>query len=462
LSAQPIDTLTPREREILVLIAEGRSIVEIAHRLHRSQKTIESHRLALGRKLKVSNRVELAKIAYEHGLVRIGGSASGGARQPAGPAEPEPSLLAFVNDTIADATGGQLLERFCVAASTLPGVEIAAICTADPTALELDDPTRRVVMAIARRGKPGQPMRYDASKTAFSRAMQMGECLIAEGLVAAFPDDPWMRELGAESYLGVLLRDERGEAVGGLGLIGLEAMRETEALRALAGFFAPRLVAALKMIQQINALRAQIDRLESENAAANADPAGFMIDAPHHPSTSRALAEVSLRVQPLAGVGFLRGLLDAMSEVFGVPHGGLCIQDHPAEPTWLRSVLMRLDGQYADPIRYSIEHAPCRRVLQDGHHYIPRDAAAVFPQDDWLVANDIDSYVGIRLPGPGDRVMGLLWLGSDEPIEDAEPIRTVASYYAPRLGAELYNLMQVENLMQERDRLEAALEQEAT
>lgn len=63
--------LTDREREVLALIAEGLTVPEIARRLHRSRKTIESHRLSLGRKLGVENRVKLARLAIQAGLAPL-------------------------------------------------------------------------------------------------------------------------------------------------------------------------------------------------------------------------------------------------------------------------------------------------------------------------------------------------------------------------------------------------------
>lgn len=64
----PLSKLSPRELEILGLIGRGMSIPEIARHLERSVKTIEWHRNALGDKLGVSNRVELARIAADSGL----------------------------------------------------------------------------------------------------------------------------------------------------------------------------------------------------------------------------------------------------------------------------------------------------------------------------------------------------------------------------------------------------------
>ena len=74
LSIDPrLSDLTKREREVLGLIGRGLSTARIASHLHRSEKTVKSHRLALGRKLAVTNRVELARIAIETGLSPLAG-----------------------------------------------------------------------------------------------------------------------------------------------------------------------------------------------------------------------------------------------------------------------------------------------------------------------------------------------------------------------------------------------------
>lgn len=66
-----LGTLTQREMEILKLIGVGMSTLEIAKHLGRSVKTIEWHRVSLGEKLGVANRVELARIAIGAGLVDV-------------------------------------------------------------------------------------------------------------------------------------------------------------------------------------------------------------------------------------------------------------------------------------------------------------------------------------------------------------------------------------------------------
>lgn len=66
-----LSDLTARELEILKLIGLGMSTLEIAKHLGRSVKTIEWHRVSLGEKLGVVNRVELARIAIAAGLVGL-------------------------------------------------------------------------------------------------------------------------------------------------------------------------------------------------------------------------------------------------------------------------------------------------------------------------------------------------------------------------------------------------------
>jgi len=66
------DGLSPREREVLKLIAEGYSNREIAERLVISVNTVEVHRARLMQKLDMHNRAELVKYAIRSGLIDVG------------------------------------------------------------------------------------------------------------------------------------------------------------------------------------------------------------------------------------------------------------------------------------------------------------------------------------------------------------------------------------------------------
>lgn len=66
------DKLTPREREVLCLLAEGRRTKEIAEALGISVKTVETYRSRLMLKLDIDNLVGLVKFAIRSGLVSAG------------------------------------------------------------------------------------------------------------------------------------------------------------------------------------------------------------------------------------------------------------------------------------------------------------------------------------------------------------------------------------------------------
>ncbi|MFC2018589.1 response regulator [Chloroflexota bacterium] len=65
----PYDSLTGREREILKLVAEGRTSQEVANRLAISVKTVFGHRTKLRKKLGLHSHTDLVKYAIYKGLV---------------------------------------------------------------------------------------------------------------------------------------------------------------------------------------------------------------------------------------------------------------------------------------------------------------------------------------------------------------------------------------------------------
>jgi DNA-binding NarL/FixJ family response regulator len=65
----PAVPLTPREEEVVKLIAEAHTNAQIAEILHLAEKTVESHRANVLRKLGMRDRVELVRYAIRRGLV---------------------------------------------------------------------------------------------------------------------------------------------------------------------------------------------------------------------------------------------------------------------------------------------------------------------------------------------------------------------------------------------------------
>jgi len=71
----PFAQLTSREREVLVLIAEGQSNKEIANKLGIGVRTIETHRERIMRRLDIHSVAGLTKFAIANGMISIDGGA---------------------------------------------------------------------------------------------------------------------------------------------------------------------------------------------------------------------------------------------------------------------------------------------------------------------------------------------------------------------------------------------------
>jgi two-component system response regulator NreC len=64
-------TLTPREKEVLKMLAEGNSVKEVACQLNLSVKTVEAHKFNLMRKLDIHNKAQLVQYAIRRKIIKI-------------------------------------------------------------------------------------------------------------------------------------------------------------------------------------------------------------------------------------------------------------------------------------------------------------------------------------------------------------------------------------------------------
>jgi DNA-binding NarL/FixJ family response regulator len=68
---QSVSALTPREREVIKLLAEGNSVKKVADMLGLSAKTVEAHKFNLMRKLDIHNKAQLVTYAIQKKIVSV-------------------------------------------------------------------------------------------------------------------------------------------------------------------------------------------------------------------------------------------------------------------------------------------------------------------------------------------------------------------------------------------------------
>jgi len=76
-STSALDSLTPREKQVLRMVAEGKTSKEIAVLLDLALQTVRGYRKTLMKKLEVSNVAGVTQIAFAHGLARPTSKGSG-------------------------------------------------------------------------------------------------------------------------------------------------------------------------------------------------------------------------------------------------------------------------------------------------------------------------------------------------------------------------------------------------
>jgi len=70
-SSSPLDELSERELQVMVMISSGQEVNDVAEQLCLSPKTVNSYRYRIFEKLKIHNDVELTHAAIRYGMVKL-------------------------------------------------------------------------------------------------------------------------------------------------------------------------------------------------------------------------------------------------------------------------------------------------------------------------------------------------------------------------------------------------------
>lgn len=70
-AASPLESLSPRERQVLQLVVEGKTSKTIAQTLNLSPKTVETYRSRVMQKLDIEDFPSLVRFAIQHGLTPL-------------------------------------------------------------------------------------------------------------------------------------------------------------------------------------------------------------------------------------------------------------------------------------------------------------------------------------------------------------------------------------------------------
>ncbi|MBX3373727.1 MAG: PAS domain-containing protein [Phycisphaeraceae bacterium] len=269
--AERIAGLTERQREILSMIGAGLTTAEIAERLHRTAKTVESHRMVLGKRLGARNRVELALMAVEAGLAGVDRAGPGGQMV-------EGEVLRRAISAV-DVSGEQVLRRIDAATAAVTGEAFLqalvehvgrAFDAVGAYVARLDaDGVLRVIAGWAPEGWPRDlSYAFAGSPCEFMERATIRR--IPSSLQALFPSIVAYRDLGAEGLMITPLCDSSGGRIGTLAVLhGGDPPDESRCPELILRIFGARAAAELERLRREEELRASEARyrLLAENTS---------------------------------------------------------------------------------------------------------------------------------------------------------------------------------------------------
>lgn len=272
-----LESLTNREREVLGLIGQGLSLAEIADRLYRSQKTIQTHRLSLGRKLGASNRVELARFAIQAGLAPLDSPVTDGHSTPGDDALIHDSNAWRAFQAIAhdvDHAGGP--RYFRLLAESI--VRRLGVATAGISEL-VENGQWFHTLAITQRGQVSEEeLTYPVARSACELALQAPLTFVRGHVQQQFPDDHNLARMNAHAYLAARLDDEHGKPIGVLWVVHPQAIDESNEPDKVMSIVAKRAAVELlrwrvfnEVMELREALEERVEARTAELASANAE-----------------------------------------------------------------------------------------------------------------------------------------------------------------------------------------------
>lgn len=256
---ESIGLLTKREREVLALLGQGFSIPEIAEQLCRSQKTIESHRQSMGKKLGVHNRVELARIAIASGLSPLESTQTVGTRAVASP-DNICDQLAKIDLACSHVVGTRYCRQLVQQLITQFDIDGAGIFMLSEDGFGLRS------VAVLRNGEWLDDITTPVAGSPCAEAIRDGfaELEGPELTKLMGSDSPFDLDQLIERYMGVCLKDTNTQTVGTL-IVFQNTQRPFPAiLGSVLRASTARPSAELERMRIIDALQRRVENYESE------------------------------------------------------------------------------------------------------------------------------------------------------------------------------------------------------
>ncbi|NEW80726.1 MAG: hypothetical protein GZ086_15215 [Gelidibacter sp.] len=139
---------------------------------------------------------------------------------------------------------------------------------------------------------------------------------------------------------------------------------------------------------------------------------------------------------------FLKSTAVFLAELFGVNY--VIIDKFSLKtPTITESIIFYSKGKILPNIPYKLENTPCQNVINNKVCSYPTNVSDIFPKDDFLAQNNIESYIGIPLWSSSKGPIGLIAIMDDKPksVKEIDTITTVLEIIAIKVEKVLEKML---------------------
>ena len=235
---------------------------------------------------------------------------------------------------------------------------------------------------------------------------------------------------GVRSYVIVPLM-VRGTSVGVLAVASTQANQYSDAdvafIQEVAGQIALA-VENMKAYEDITALNQAMKREIARRTQAEA-----------------MLRTITEGTAAVTGTDFFYSLVRNLADALGARY--VFVTEYPEERQGrLRTRAVWAGDRVGDNFEYDVAMTPCQAVLDGTIHYHCHDLQRLFPQDNILVELKAESYLGVPMLDASGRVIGLVTVLDDKPMEEPPRGMAILKVFAERAGAELERVRAEESL----------------
>ena len=177
--------------------------------------------------------------------------------------------------------------------------------------------------------------------------------------------------------------------------------------------------------------------------------------------TDRKLGEERLRAivegtSSTIGADFLRSLVRHLAGALGMEYASVSeVCDQTV--TRVRMLALWEIDHYSTPFEYDLRGTPCEQVVGRQISFHPSGVWQLFPEDRWLVATRIESYIAVPLFDRAERPLGHIAVMSTSPVGEDVPALSILKIFAARAAAEIERKLTEDALAKEKELAQVTL-----